>query len=135
KRVAVRLAGRDRLGPDDGARPRLVLDNDGLAEIPGHLLRQRAGNHVGAAAGRKWHDDLDDTLGITRRCLVERKRRQHDECCRREQKPSEFDVCPKSHACARPCEKKAASMACPSENVLYVAELLNWRVQKLILKP
>jgi hypothetical protein len=24
-------------------------------------------------------------------------------------------------------------MACPSENVLYVAELLNWRVQKLIL--
>jgi hypothetical protein len=26
-------------------------------------------------------------------------------------------------------------MACPSENTLYVAELLNWRVQKLILKP
>jgi hypothetical protein len=26
-------------------------------------------------------------------------------------------------------------MACPSENVLYVGELLNWRVQKLILKP
>jgi len=26
-------------------------------------------------------------------------------------------------------------MACPSENVLYVAELLNWRVQKLILHP
>jgi DNA-binding beta-propeller fold protein YncE len=25
-------------------------------------------------------------------------------------------------------------IACPSENVLYVAELLNWRVQKLILK-
>jgi sugar lactone lactonase YvrE len=27
------------------------------------------------------------------------------------------------------------AMACPSENILYVAELLNWRVQKLILKP
>jgi sugar lactone lactonase YvrE len=27
------------------------------------------------------------------------------------------------------------AMACPSENVLYVAELLNWRVQKLILRP
>ncbi len=27
------------------------------------------------------------------------------------------------------------AMACPSENVLYVAELLNWRVQKLLLKP
>jgi hypothetical protein len=26
-------------------------------------------------------------------------------------------------------------MACPSENVIYTAELLNWRVQKLILKP
>ena len=24
-------------------------------------------------------------------------------------------------------------IACPSENVLYVAELLNWRVQKLVL--
>ena len=27
------------------------------------------------------------------------------------------------------------AMACPSENTLYVAELLNWRMQKLILKP
>jgi len=27
------------------------------------------------------------------------------------------------------------AMACPSENMLYVAELLNWRVQKLLLKP
>jgi NHL repeat len=27
------------------------------------------------------------------------------------------------------------AMACPSENVIYVAELLNWRVQKLLLKP
>ncbi|HKC44392.1 MAG TPA: peptidyl-alpha-hydroxyglycine alpha-amidating lyase family protein [Burkholderiales bacterium] len=26
-------------------------------------------------------------------------------------------------------------IACPSENLLYVAELLNWRVQKLVLKP
>jgi DNA-binding beta-propeller fold protein YncE len=26
-------------------------------------------------------------------------------------------------------------IACPSENELYVAELLNWRVQKLVLKP
>ena len=25
-------------------------------------------------------------------------------------------------------------MACPQDDVLYVAELLNWRVQKLILK-
>jgi hypothetical protein len=26
-------------------------------------------------------------------------------------------------------------LACPSENAVYVAELLNWRVQKLILQP
>ena len=26
-------------------------------------------------------------------------------------------------------------IACPSENELYVAEILNWRVQKLILHP
>jgi hypothetical protein len=27
------------------------------------------------------------------------------------------------------------AIACPSENTLYVAELLNWRVQKLTLHP
>src|SRR5262249_15824489 len=26
-------------------------------------------------------------------------------------------------------------MACPSENLLYVAEVLNWRVQRLVLRP
>jgi hypothetical protein len=26
-------------------------------------------------------------------------------------------------------------IACPSENELYVSEILNWRVQKLILEP
>jgi len=26
-------------------------------------------------------------------------------------------------------------MACPSENELYVAEIMNWRVQKLTLQP
>ena len=26
-------------------------------------------------------------------------------------------------------------IACPSENEIYVAELLNWRVQRLTLKP
>ena len=26
-------------------------------------------------------------------------------------------------------------IACPSENELYVAELLNWRAQKLLLHP
>jgi hypothetical protein len=26
-------------------------------------------------------------------------------------------------------------IACPNENTLFVAEILNWRVQKLLLKP
>ena len=26
-------------------------------------------------------------------------------------------------------------LACPSENLLYAAELLNWRVQRLTLEP
>jgi hypothetical protein len=26
-------------------------------------------------------------------------------------------------------------LACPSENILYAAELLNWRVQRLTLEP
>jgi len=26
-------------------------------------------------------------------------------------------------------------IACPSENEIYVAEILNWRVQKLLLHP
>jgi len=26
-------------------------------------------------------------------------------------------------------------IACPSENELWVAELLNWRIQKLVLHP
>ena len=26
-------------------------------------------------------------------------------------------------------------IACPSENELYVAEVINWRVQKLLLRP
>ena len=31
-------------------------------------------------------------------------------------------------------EINSSEMACPQDDVLYVAELLNWRVQKLILK-
>jgi hypothetical protein len=27
------------------------------------------------------------------------------------------------------------AIACPSETELYVAELLNWRIQKLVLEP
>ena len=40
--------------------------------------------------------------------------------------------------CGKPVEAIRVpihALACPSENTIYAAELLNWRVQKLILKP
>jgi hypothetical protein len=73
QRVAIRIAGRDRLGADDGPGPRLVLDHDGDAEIPRHLLCQRARNHVGAAARRKRHHNPDDPVRIKRRGGAVRK--------------------------------------------------------------
>ena len=74
QRVAIRLAGCDGLGSDDGPRARFVLDNDRGAEILRHLLRQRARDHVGAAARRKRHHDPDDPVRIAGQSLVARKR-------------------------------------------------------------
>ena len=72
QRIAVGVADRDGLGSDDGPCPRLVLDHDVDAEIFGHLLRQGPRDHVGAAARRKGHDDLDDPVRIGGRtpCLM-----------------------------------------------------------------
>jgi hypothetical protein len=81
QRVAVRRAGRDALGSDNGPRPRLVLDDDGGAEILCHLLRQRAGDHIGPAARRKRHHDLDDVVGVEGQSLAT----QQYACCKREQ--------------------------------------------------
>ena len=64
QRVAIAFGGRDRLRADNGARARLVFDDDAGAEILCHLLRQHAGNGVGAAARRKGNDDLDDAVRI-----------------------------------------------------------------------
>ena len=75
QRVAIGLAGCDRLGPDDGPRPRLVLDDDGGAEILCHLLRQRPRNHIGTAARRKGNDDPDDLVGKESQGTISRKHR------------------------------------------------------------
>ncbi len=75
QRIAVRRAGRDRLRSNDGPRARLVLDDDGDAEILRHLLRQRSRHHVGAAARRERDHDFDKALGIGREGLAAWKHR------------------------------------------------------------
>jgi hypothetical protein len=97
KRIAIGLAGCDRLRADDGARPRLVLDDDGLAEILFHLLRQCACDHVGAATRRERHHDAHEPLGIGRVHLIDRPRQQRA-CCKREQKRASHEIDTKAHA-------------------------------------
>ena len=63
QRVAVRLAGHDRLRSDDGAGARLVLDDHAGTEILCHFLRQHPRDRIGATARRLRHHDPDDALG------------------------------------------------------------------------
>ncbi len=63
QRVAVGLGLGDVFRADDGAGAGLVLDDHGAAELLGHLLRERARDDVGAAAGRERHDDPGHLAG------------------------------------------------------------------------
>jgi hypothetical protein len=90
ERITIALTGRDRLRADDGARARLVLDDDGDAEVLCQLLCQRARHHIGAAARREWHHDLDDPLWIGRAHAAIGQHRQRA-CCKREQERAQFD--------------------------------------------
>jgi hypothetical protein len=65
QRVAVRvgLGGRRRADHRSGARA--VLDDDRLAPVFLHALRDHAPEHVDRAAGRIRHDDPDRLLGIS----------------------------------------------------------------------
>jgi hypothetical protein len=51
---------------DHAARARTVLDNDGLAEIVLHLLRDDAGENVVAAARREADHEFDHVARIRR---------------------------------------------------------------------
>jgi hypothetical protein len=97
QRVAVAFACRDRLRPDNGPCPRLVLDDHGRVEVFGHLLRQCPPHHVGAAAGRKRHHDLHDPLGIERRGGIDGERETHRACCKRERQRPAFEGWPGYH--------------------------------------
>jgi hypothetical protein len=80
--VAISFGGSHRLRTDNSARARLVLDDDAGAEVLCHLLRQHAGNGVGAAARRKGNDDLDDAVRIGGKggyAGKQRRRCQHEQ--------------------------------------------------------
>jgi len=71
QRVAVGRGLRDSIAADDGAGAGAILDDEGLLERLGKVLRQHAGIDVGRPARTKRHDDLHGMGGI-----ILRKRRR-----------------------------------------------------------
>ena len=57
QRVAVRLGLRGELGADDAVGAAAIVHDDGLPPRLAQLLRDGARDDVGAAAGRKRHDE------------------------------------------------------------------------------
>jgi hypothetical protein len=87
-RIAVGLGARDRLGPDIAAAAYAVLDEQLLAQALAKLLRQEAGDNVGAAPRRERHDQADRPFRPA--CLRARRlgsrgsrKRAADEQCQR----------------------------------------------------
>jgi hypothetical protein len=64
QRVAIGRRVGDVGRRDGGGRTRLVLHDDALAHLDAQALAQRAGQHVGDAAGREADDDRDGLAGI-----------------------------------------------------------------------
>ena len=62
--VAVGLRARDRGGAQRGARTAAIFHDEGLAEPLLQAFGNDARQRIGAAASRKWHDDLDRAIGI-----------------------------------------------------------------------
>jgi hypothetical protein len=80
-RVAVGRRGGDLLRGDVAAGAGAVLDDDGLPDVLGELLRNDARRRVGAAAGREAHGERD-RMGREILLRVERRRgeRREQEC-------------------------------------------------------
>src|SRR5262249_13552328 len=75
----------DLLERDGAAGPRLILDQEALPEILAHGTGENPRQHIGAAAGRKRHHQLDDPVGVwlgegTGRSAYQR--RQNNKECR-----------------------------------------------------
>jgi hypothetical protein len=83
-RVAVRRTLGDARRPDHAGGPRLVLDDDGLAQELRQLLRHCPSGDVRSSARRVGNDQLDRLCGIRarlRRCRGGRTREGQKECC------------------------------------------------------
>ena len=76
QRVAVGLGLGDRLGADIAGRSGAVLDHDRLPPFARQPVGKDARHHVGGAAGRERHDDLDRTRGIVLRVQAGYRRKQ-----------------------------------------------------------
>jgi hypothetical protein len=71
ERVAVGRGLGHEVRADVAAGAGLVVDDDLLLPQRREALAERAGHHVGGAAGREWHDDPDGLLrkgGVGRHC-------------------------------------------------------------------
>ena len=86
ERIAVRLGTRDLLGADAAAAADAVLDHELLAEPLAELLRDDAGDGVGAAAGGERHDEADRPLrparvrGLRQHCVGGEQPGQQYQC-------------------------------------------------------
>ena len=84
QRVAVRRGARHLPKGDGSARTRLILHDDDLSEILGHVPRQDANQDIGAAPGRKRNDHRDWPQRIGLRIRDVRRRNggpaEQDEC-------------------------------------------------------
>ena len=83
--VAVRVGLGDRVGADRGRAAALVLDHHLLAPDRRQLGGDDARDGVGAAAGRKRHDEADEARRIGCACAARarRKRRRQRGCGRK----------------------------------------------------
>ena len=74
QRIAIRRGPRHRLGRDDGVGAGPILDDEGLAERAGHVLRDDARDHVGRPARRETDQDPHRPRGIALRGRGARER-------------------------------------------------------------
>ena len=82
--MAVGVGFRHRRRPDPSRRAGAVVDEEGLVEALLEMRREHARDQVGAAAGRKRHDDAHGTEGISD---LRRGRRRHQRRHRGKSRP------------------------------------------------
>jgi len=77
ERIAVRLRMRRKLGPDQAASARPIVDHHLLSPDAGELVAKKTRQQVAAAPGRIGHDEADRPGGkILRRSSLDWRKRQ-----------------------------------------------------------